>query len=97
MLNIDQLKYNWKKPFYKLMKEMKMRRCMVNPDIIVIHNDDICYFEYNEKTNEFWFANYHITINKLKKIYPLKDREIEIYIKTLIEEYYNLPRLKIVS
>lgn len=78
MLNIDQLKYDFEKPFHTLIKKLKI--FYVNKQINQI-------YWYNMNDWFFYFINEHLIVNK--RIINLMFETNEEYICFMFKKYYN--------
>lgn len=91
MLNIDQLKYNWKKPFFDLIKDIKHIKSKNSfsrrENIIWWYRGEDWYFRQN---------NYYLEINREFVTDELKYKlnieltgDIEEYLQYMFKVYYK--------
>lgn len=92
MLNIDQLKYNWKKPFYKLIKDIKQK-----PEVISNLNLPTKNIWWYKGTDWFFLQiGSHLDINREFVTDELKYKldteltgDVEDYLQYMFKIYYK--------
>ena len=89
MLNIDELRYTYEKPFLELMDGMERRVDPEDSHKIVWYKNDGWYFEQDEKNGDLW-CQYDRVWSFFKTNYTPKDAEIKVIIKYLMERHYKL-------
>ena len=89
MLNIDNLRYNWEKPFLDLMEGMERKVHPDEPHITFWYKGDYWYFEQDEKNDVLW-CQYGRVWSVFETHYYPNNTEIQVIIKYLMERHYNL-------
>lgn len=89
MLNIDELRYNWEKPFLELMDGMQMKTHPDKSNYILWYKNNTWHFEQNEE-NDILYCSYTKTWSVFQTNYTSDFFEIQLIVKKLMKKYYNL-------
>ena len=89
MLNIDELRYTYEKPFLELMDGMERRVDPEDSHKIVWYKNDGWYFEQDEEIGILW-CQYDRVWSFFETNYSSKYSDIQLIIKSLMERHYNL-------
>jgi len=87
MLNIDQLRYNYSKPFLHLVEGMETKQDMVNN--IVFYKNNTQYFHLDTITN-YINCNYKLVWSYLRDTCYFNADELREYLKYNMKKHYNL-------
>ena len=92
MLNIDNLRYNWEKPFLDLMEGMERKVHPDEPHKTLWYKGDNWYFEQDEKTGRLWCQYYRVW-SVFETHYSPNCTKIQVIIRDLMERHYKLKGL----
>ena len=89
MLNIDNLRYNWEKPFLDLMEGMKRKVHPDYPHKTLWYKNNEWYFEQDEENGYLW-CQYERVWSVFYANYSPKYTDVQSIIKSLMERHYKL-------
>lgn len=90
MINIDELKYNFDKPFLDLMEGIEIMIDPIYGNVIILHKNNECFFKIHAYT---YFQQKDVGINEssvvvsLQKHIPYSD--IKEYVKYQMNKFFN--------
>lgn len=90
MLSIDELKYNWSKPFLDLIRDMKYKTNPNDPFKILWYKEDKWYFEYEEDNSVLWCHYSNVWDFIFKEYNNIHNYENVITITYFFKKYCNI-------
>ena len=88
MLNIDQLRYTYEKPFLELMEGMERKVHPYDPHRILWYKEDGWYFEQGEKNGRLWCQS-----DRVWNFFKINYGGTRSIIKDFMEKYLKLKGL----